>query len=88
MGQLTPGATYIYEKSNGITYARELGAPPSERFEVGRDFDTRTLFGKSIDELEKIVDMMTSADNNPALKNALERALTIYELSKEHSNGN
>ncbi len=87
MGQLTPGATYIYEKANGITYARELGAPPSERFEVGRDFETKTLFGKTIDELEKMADMMTSADNNPILKHALERAFTIYELIKEHKHG-
>ena len=37
MGSLTPGAKYIYEKADGITYAREVGAPHNERFEIGRD---------------------------------------------------
>ena len=38
LGQLKPGATYIYEKADGITYAREFGAPHNDRFEIGRDY--------------------------------------------------
>jgi len=39
MGTLIPGAKYIYEKADGITYAREFGAPHNERFEIGLDSD-------------------------------------------------
>jgi hypothetical protein len=39
MGSLKPGATYIYEKANGVTYAREFGADPSTRQVVGWDYD-------------------------------------------------
>ena len=39
MGNLKPGATYIYEKANGVTYAREFGADPSTRQVVGWDYD-------------------------------------------------
>jgi hypothetical protein len=34
MGSLKPGATYIYEHADGVTYAREFGAAYSERFEM------------------------------------------------------
>jgi len=39
MGSLKPGATYIYERANGVTYAREAGADPSSRTPVGWDHD-------------------------------------------------
>jgi hypothetical protein len=35
MGSLKPGATYIYERADGIVYARESGADPSTRQVVG-----------------------------------------------------
>jgi len=39
MGTLKPGATYIYEKANGVTYAREFGAEPSTRQVIGWDYE-------------------------------------------------
>lgn len=39
MGKLKPGATYIYERADGVTYAREFGADPSTRHVVGWDYD-------------------------------------------------
>ncbi len=43
MGSLKPDATYIYERSDGIVYAREAGADPSTRqvvgYESGREYD-------------------------------------------------
>lgn len=38
MGSLKPGATYIYEKAGGVTYARETGSPPESRQVVGYDY--------------------------------------------------
>jgi len=38
MGNLKPGATYVYEKAGGVTYAREMGAPPETRHVVGYDY--------------------------------------------------
>jgi len=35
MGSLKPDATYIYERADGIVYAREFGADPSTRQVVG-----------------------------------------------------
>ena len=39
MGSLKPGVTYIYEKANGITYARESGS--TDRQIIGWDIPDR-----------------------------------------------
>ena len=39
MGSLKPGATYVYEKANGVTYAREFGSHPSTRQAIGWEYD-------------------------------------------------
>ena len=79
MGTLTPGATYIYEKANGITYAREVGAPPNERFEIGRDYQR---FLK--DELQLWEEIVREGRTNEALQAALDRVKLVYHLSKDH----
>ena len=79
MGSLTPGATYIYEKADGITYAREFGAPHNERFEIGRDLE---LLLK--DELRLWEDIVRAGRTNQALQAALDRVKILYHLSKDH----
>lgn len=76
MGSLKPGATYIYEKADGITYAREFGS--SERFEIGRDY-SRILK----DELVLWENIVAASKTNPALQTVLNRAIMIYRLSKD-----
>ena len=79
MGTLTPGAKYIYEKANGITYAREFGAPHNDRFEIGRDYER---FLK--DELQLWEEIVREGRTNKALQDALDRAKLVYHLSKDH----
>jgi hypothetical protein len=80
MGSLKPGATYIYERANGIVYAREMGADPQERFvvgyESGQDYDTV--------QRDKINwhRLLEASKDNKALADALDRVIMIYELSK------
>jgi hypothetical protein len=64
MGSLKPDATYIYERVDGIVYAREFGADPSTRQVVGYesgteydpvsghkiDYDSRTADGRPLRE--------------------------------------
>ena len=38
METLKPGVNYIYERVNGVVYAREFGAPPNTRFPIGWDY--------------------------------------------------
>ena len=79
MGSLTPGATYIYEKADGITYAREFGAPHNQRFEIGRDYQR---FLK--DELRLWEEIVRAGRTNQALQEALNRVKILYHLSKDH----
>jgi hypothetical protein len=81
MGNLKPGAKYIYEKADGVTYAREFGAPHNERFEIGRDYER---FLK--DELRLWEEIVREGRTNEALQNALDRVKILYHLSK-NTNG-
>ena len=87
MGSLKPGATYVYERNEGTVYAREIGADPSTRQEIGWDYDPRTDDGRPLHD--HIMDsklwgeIRREAKTNPTLQKALDRAIMIYKLSKE-----
>jgi hypothetical protein len=87
MGNLKPGATYIYEKADGVTYAREFGADPSTRKEIGYDYDPRTSDGRPLHD--HLIDskmwgeIHRMAKTNITLQKALDRAIMIYRLSKD-----
>jgi hypothetical protein len=86
MGSLTPGATFIYERVGDEIYARESGS--AERTLVGYDqkYDPRTTDGRPLREhlLEDKLwgNIRRAACTNPALQDALDRAIMIYNLSK------
>ena len=85
MGSLKPGAAYIYEKANGVTYAREFGK--TERKPIGWDYDPRTADGRPMHD-HMMEDKMwgeirREAKSNPTLQKALDRAIMIYKLSKD-----
>jgi len=84
MGTLKPGATYIYERAEGIIYAREMGADPQERFVVGYESaqDYNPL-RNDIKENQLWHEIKQAARTNPALQEALDRVKVIYELSKD-----
>lgn len=82
MGQLEPGTTYSYERVGDTVFRKESGA--AQREVVG--YDHRTSDGRPlVDHIRE--DQMWSkirqtARTNPALQDALERAIMIYQLSK------
>lgn len=91
MGSLKPGATYVYERVDGVTYAREAGADPSTRKEVGWDYDPRTSDGRPLHDHimnDKLWgDIRREAKTNITLQEALDRVKIIYYLSKENGSG-
>lgn len=86
MGTLKPGATYIYEKADGVTYAREFGK--TERQAIGWDYDPRTADGRPmhdhIMEDKMWGEIRREAKTNITLQRALDRAIMIYKLSKDY----
>lgn len=83
VGRLEPGVKYIYERVNGVTYARKMGEPAHTRIEVGRDYDGPQILGMPAPQVAQLVDIAKAAEHNPALQDALERVKVIYELSKQ-----
>ena len=88
MGQLNSETKYIYERADGIVYAREFGSEPSTRKEVGWDYDSRTIDGrplsKHIEEDKMWGEIRRASKTNPALQKVLDRAIMIYRLSKDN----
>ena len=82
MGQLKPGATYIYERNGDTVFRREFGA--TDREVVGYDARTndRRQLADHIQEEKLWGQIRQAARTNPALQDALERAIMIYQLSK------
>jgi hypothetical protein len=90
MGDLTPGATYIYERNGEEIYARELGQ--SERKLIGyryeQEKDPRTSDGRPLHEHIKESklwgDIHRAAKDNPTLQQALERVKILYYLTDDY----
>jgi hypothetical protein len=91
MGNLKPGATYVYERNGDEIYAREFG--DTERKLIGYKYemedkpDPRTNDGRPLREhiMEDKLwgEIRREAKTNPALQTALDRAIMIYRLSKD-----
>jgi hypothetical protein len=92
MGSLKPGATYIYERNGEEVYAREFGETERKligyKYEMEGKPDPRTNDGRPLVEHireDKLWgDIRRAAKTNTALHEALERAILIYHLSKDH----
>jgi hypothetical protein len=81
MGNLTPNKSIIYESPDGgeTVYARYAGE--TDRWMVGQSTKAKSL----IDELEDQKlwgELRRTAKTNPLLRDALDRAIMIYHLSK------
>ena len=84
MGNLKPGATYIYESPDGgeTTYAREMGAPPESRVMIGQSWKAKELI-----EQRMWNDIYSKRHLTPALTEAVEKCIIIYKLSEDYDNG-
>lgn len=91
MGNLKPGATYIYERNGEEVYAREFGEKERRligyKYEMEGKLDPRTNDGRPlldhIREDKLWGEIRREAKTNPALQTALDRAIMIYRLSKD-----
>jgi len=94
MGQLKPGATYIYERNGEEVYAREIGE--TDRTLIGYKYemedrpDPRTDDGRPLiehireDKLWNEIRQM--ARTHEGLQEELERVIIYYQLLKESDN--
>ena len=80
MGNLKPGATYVYESPDGgeTTYAREIRSPPESRVMIGQSW-----LAKEQIEQRMWTDIYKHRNRNNALQHAVEECIIIYKLSEE-----
>jgi len=90
MGTLTPGVKYIYERNGNTVYAREFGADPSTRKEIGWDFDPNNPY--HLERQERLSTLRNdqlwhkirlAARDNVTLQDALDCVIELYHLSKD-----
>lgn len=82
VGKLEPGASYVYEQADGVTYARKFGDAPDQRFEIGRNYDSKKLFSE-LQDAKLWSQIHRAAQTNPALQDAIDRVKIIYALSQQ-----
>ena len=84
MGNLKPGATYIYESPDGgeTTYAREIGEPLESRIMIGQSW-----LAKEQIEQRMWNEIYRKRNLNPALTEAVEKCIIIYKLSEDYEDG-
>ena len=84
MSRFKPGHSYVYESPDGglTTYAREVGAPDSERFLIGQSWQAKELI-----EQRMWTEIYPKRYLTPALTEAVEKCIIIYKLSEENDNG-
>jgi len=92
MGTLKPGAKYIYERQDGVIYAREFGEAPDKRIAIGWDWKVdnnpdrvRGSNREQILENQLWHDIREAGKTNPALQKVLDQCIMLYHLTREEN---
>jgi hypothetical protein len=82
---LIPGEALIYERADGVTYARYRDPPHNNipRWIVGGDPDGVSRAQGTLFSYTAWQDMMELAKEYPTLQKQLEKALTTYYMVKD-----
>jgi hypothetical protein len=80
MGQLKPGATYIYERVGDEVYAREAGT--TDRLLVGETYKARSKLDQILED-KLWGEIRRKAKSHPGLAAELERVIIFYKLLEE-----
>lgn len=84
MGNLVPGATYIYESPDKGKTVFARNVETQERHVIGYSFDEETIQAlKNTFEEIRWNEIRAAARTNVTLKNAMDQCIMIYELSRE-----
>jgi hypothetical protein len=83
MGELLPGEALIYERSNGVVYARYQNKPEIPRWVIGGDPGAvARAQGKLLDYSEWL-NLCELAETNITLKKLMDKLVTTYYVIKE-----
>ena len=85
MGTLIPGQTLIYERANGVVYARYRDPPHNKkpRWIVGGDPAAVARDQGSLVSYAEWQELCELAQHHETLKKLLDRLVTVYYIIKE-----
>ena len=83
MGSLKPGATYIYERADGIIYAREFGK--TKRHVVGYENNDHQISASTKRMLTELNEVVRMCETDPEMRELLDKLFVLYNLKKKES---
>lgn len=84
LGKLKPSEALIYERSNGVVYARYRDRPEIKRWIIGGDPDAVNRAEGNLFSYSDWQDMMRIAETNHTLKTQMLKLLDIYYIVKDN----
>lgn len=83
--KLIPGAALIYERADGVTYARYRDPPHNiqPRWIVGGDPQGVSRAQGNLFSYSEWQEMMELAENYPTLKSQMQKLVTTYYMVKD-----
>ena len=81
--KLIPGEPLIYERVNGVVYAKYRDKPEIQRWIIGGDADAVNRAQGCLFSYSEWQDMMRIAKDNHTLKTQMQKLLDIYYIVKD-----
>ena len=82
--KLIPGEALIYERSNGVVYARYRDKPEIERWIIGGDPGAVAREKGDLLHYSEWQELCELAEEHPTIKKLLDRLVTTYYMVKEN----
>ena len=83
LGKLLPGEALIYERSNGVVYARYRDKPEIERWIIGGDPGAVARAQGELLDYGSWKELCELAMQNKSLMKQLDKTVTMYYLIKD-----
>ena len=84
MGELLPGEALIYERSNGVVYARYRDWPEVPRWIIGGDPASVARAQGDMLHYSDWQDLCRLAKEHPTLEKLLDQLVTTYYIVKDN----
>ena len=84
MGTLEPNETLIYERADGVVYARYANKPEIPRWIVGGDPGAVSRAQGKLLDYSEWMDLCEATQTNETLRKLMNKLVTTYYLIKEN----
>jgi len=83
MSKLIPGEPLIYERVEGVVYARYRDRPDIKRWIIGGEYNAVARAKGEIPDWREMVKVQELAGKYPTLRKQLDKTLELYYLLKD-----